>query len=191
MILKEDNDLNNLTSSLKGVKMGLSLSKFVTLNYSILIEMKNLHVPLKGIVKIIENSINKPVSVASFSVAMSRVKPSEPSKEKNIVIMRTSNKKRFVPKDAVLTLGMQKEIVRDNFNNEKEVLIDWRGLAPGEKMSAWVKEYQDKLIAINLTGWRWKQIAKAISKHLDKEISTNTLTSIICLANKKEINNFK
>lgn len=186
MILKEDNDLNNLTSSLKGVEMGLSLSKFVTLNYSILIEMRNLHIPLKIIVKIIEDSINKPVSVASFSVAMSRVKPSEPSKEKNIVIMRTSNKDRFVPKEAILTLGIQKEIVRDNSNNEKEVLIDWRGLAPGEKMSAWVKEYQDKLIAINLTGWRWKQIAKAISKHLDKEISTSTLTSIICLANKKK-----
>lgn len=186
MKLKEQNDLDKLVSKLKGVGIGLSLSKFVSLNYSLLYEIRNLYVPLKIQAEIVEKSIGKPVSMASLSVAMSRIKPGSSSKEKNVVIMKTANKNRFVSKDAILTLGVQKEIFIDDTNTEREILIDWRGLAPNENISSWIKEYQYKLEAINLTGWRWKQIARAISEHLDKKISPNTLTSIICLANKKK-----
>lgn len=196
MNLQEDNELDKLVSQLKGVGIGLSLSKFVALNYFILNEIRNLYVPLKKQAEIVEKSINKPVSMASLSVAMSRLKPSElieEEEDKKVVIMKTSNKDRFVPKESVLTLGTQKE-VKKIFKNglvdkEEEVLIDWRGLAPGESVTSWIKEYQQKLVAINLTGWRWIQIAEAINQHLNlkKKISKNTLTSILSLANKKVV----
>lgn len=198
MNLQEDNELDKLVSQFKGVGIGLSLSKFVALNYFILNEIRNLYVPLKKQAEIVENCINKPVSMASLSVAMSRLKPVElidDNKEDKVVIMRTANKNRFVPKDSILTLGSQKE-VKKIFKNgvvdkEEEVLIDWRGLAPGESITSWIKEYQNKLVAINLTGWRWIQIAEAINQHLNlkKKISKNTLTSILSLANKKVVKN--
>lgn len=196
MDLNEQNDLDKLTSQLKGVGIGLSLSKFVTLNYSILLEIRNLYVPLKTQAEIVQKSIGKPVSMASLSVAMSRLKPediNEESKANKVVIMRTANKERFVPKDAILTLGSQKEIIKtikQGVAKEEELLIDWRGLAPGENITSWVKEYQNRLIAINQTGWRWKQIADAINEHLSlkKEISVNTLTSILSLSHKKQRN---
>lgn len=194
MNLNEQNDLDKLTSQLKGVGIGLSLSKFVALNYSVLLEIRNLYVPLKTQAEIVEKSINKPVSMASLSVAMSRLKPeelNEDSKANKVVIMRTANTERFVSKDAILTLGSQKEIIKTIKNGvvkEEEILIDWRGLAPGENITNWVKEYQNKLIAINKTGWRWKQIAEAINEHLSlkKKISVNTLTSILSLSHKKQ-----
>lgn len=196
MDVKEDNELNELVSQLKGVGIGLSLSKFVTLNYSILNKIRGLHVPLKIQAEVIEKSINKPVSMASLSVAISRLKPelNERLEDEKVMIMRTSNNNRFVPKEAVLVLGTQKEVKKIFKNNktikEEEVLIDWRGLAPNENITSWVKEYKTKLVAINLTGWRWKQISEAINKHLSlkKKISTNTLTSILSLSNKKQRN---
>lgn len=198
MNLQEDNELDKLVSQLKGVGIGLSLSKFVTLNYSILNDIRNLYVPLKKQAEIVEKSINKPVSMASLSVAISRLKPVElidDTKEDKVVIMRTANKNRFVPKESILTLGGQKE-VKKIFKNglvdkEEEVLIDWRSLAPSESVTNWIKEYQNKLIAINLTGWRWIQIAEAINEHLNlkKKISKNTLTSILSLVNKKVVKN--
>lgn len=196
MNLNEQNDLDKLISQLKGVGIGLSLSKFVTLNYSVLLEIRNLYIPLKTQAEIVEKSIGKAVSMASLSVAMSRLKPEEldeDSKVNKVVIMRTANKERFVPKDAILTLGSQKEIIKTVKNGvakEEEILIDWRGLAPSENITNWIKEYQTRLIAINKTGWRWKQIADAINDHLNlkKKISVNTLTSILSLSHKKQRN---
>ena len=195
MNLNEQNDLDKLTSQLKGVGLDLSLSKFVTLNYSILIEIKKLYIPLKIQADIVQKSINKPVSMASLSVAMSRLKPKELDdyKENNVIIIRTANKERFVPKNLMLTLGTQKEIIKTIKNGvvkEEEILIDWRGLAPGETITSWVKDYQNRLIAINKTGWRWKQITDAINEHLSikKKISVNTLTSILSLSQKKQRN---
>jgi hypothetical protein len=97
---------------------------------------------------------------------------------------------RFVDKNAKLILGAQKEktrIIKNGVLKVEESLIDWRGLAPNEKISNWILEYKDRLIAINLTGWRWKQIVEAVNEHLNlsKKISVNTLTSLISLANKK------
>jgi hypothetical protein len=197
MNLSEQNDLDKLTGQLKGVGLGLSLSKFVTLNYPILLEIRNLYIPLKTQAEIVQQSIGKPVSMASLSVAMSRLKPEgldEEPKVNKVIVMRTANMERFVSKNANLTLGGQKEIIKINKNGiikEEEVLIDWRGLAPGENITSWVKEYQNKLVAINSTGWRWKQIADAINKHLNlkKKISVNTLTSILSLSNKKQRKN--
>lgn len=193
MNLNEKNELDELLTHLKGVGLNLSLSKFVTLNYSVLIEIKKLYVPLKIQAEIVEKAIGKSVSMASLSVAMSRLKPEEVAAFKNekAVIMRTTNTNRFFPKESVLTLGTQKEVIKiikgGILIREEEALIDWRGLAPGENITNWIKEYQNRLIAINKTGWRWTQIAKAINEHLSlqKKISANTLTSIISLSNKK------
>lgn len=194
MKLSENNELEKLVSQLKGVGIGLSLSKFVELNFLILTEIRNLYVPLKRQAEIVEQSIDKPVSMASLSVAMSRLKPHKNNseiKKDNVIVMKTSLKTRFVDKNAILTLGTQKETIRTLKNGvidkENEVLIDWRGLAPKETVSNWILDYKDSLTALNLTGWRWSQIAEAINKHLElnKTISTNTLTSIISLSNKK------
>ena len=96
--------------------------------------------------------------------------------------MRKETNTRFVSKDAILTLGVQKTVKPGKVPTE--VLIDWRGLQLNESVSSWIKEYKNHLVAINLTGWRWGQIAHAINRHLGlkKEISASTLTSIISLA---------
>lgn len=188
--------LEFLKAQLQGAGMGMPLSKFVELNLPILKEFKKFHVPLKTQVLIIEDLINKPVSVSSLSVALSRL--NNVNNKDDIVFIDKKISERFVPKSSKLTLGGQKERIKEiNTKNgirkteEKEILIDWRGLSPNENISSWILEYKEKLIAINLTGWRWKQITEAINEHLNlqKKISVNTLTSIISLSNKRIINN--
>lgn len=176
-------DLDFLISQLKGIGLGLTLSKFVKLNLEILLKIRGLGISLNRQAKIVEDAIGSGVSVAptSFSVAMSRLTPLKEKLPANIVIMEKKITGSFVNSDVVLTLGSQVEKVP----GKKDVKIDWRGLKDKESISSWVLEYKDRLMAINQTGWRWKQIAVAISAHLGKQISTNTLTSIICLANKK------
>lgn len=98
---------------------------------------------------------------------------------------------RFVPKDSKLTLGGQfekQQIIRNGVVvGLKDVQIDWRGLYPNESISNWIVEHKDKLIGVNNLGWRWEQIAEAISEHLSlsNPISKNTLTSVISISNKK------
>jgi hypothetical protein len=58
--------LDKLTSMLQGSGMGIALSKFVEMNFSVIQEFKKFHVPLKKQSEIISISINKPVS--SFSI---------------------------------------------------------------------------------------------------------------------------
>lgn len=182
--------LDDLSSQLQGCGMGMSLSKFVELNLSVLKEFKKFHVPLKFQAEIISKAINKTVSVASLSVAVSRLS-STTNEETKIVIMEKQESARFVNKEAKLILGSQTEkekIIKNGVvMGFKDVKIDWRGLAPKESVSNWIVEYKDRLIAINHLGWRWGQIASAINEHLSlqKKISANTLTSVISIANKK------
>lgn len=182
--------LESLTLKLQGSGMGMSLSKFVELNLPVLKEFKKFHVPLKFQAEIIGKAINKTVSVASLSVAVSRLN-STSSEESKVVIMQKQESARFVNKEAKLILGSQTEkekIIKNGvMMGFKDVKIDWRGLAPNESISSWIVEYKDRLIAINHLGWRWGQIASAISEHLSlqKKISANTLTSVISIANKK------
>lgn len=175
--------LDDLISQLQGRGLDLTLSKFVNLNLDVLIKIRKLGISLNRQAKIVEDTIGngKPVVPTTFSVAMSRLTPLKEKIPSNIVIMKKEIVEKFVEKNVPLTLGSQKEKVP----GKKDRLIDWRGLGERESVSSWVLEYKDRLIAINKTGWRWKQIAGAISEHLEKKISTNTLTSIICLANKK------
>lgn len=194
MSIEKQRTLDDLSSQLQGCGMGMPLSKFVELNLSVLKEFKKFHVPLKTQSEIISKAINKTVLVSSLAVAISRLNSSS---EENNPINFTIKKKiseRFVDKNAKLIFGTQKEIVkvtRGNITKDEERTIDWRGLAPNENISNWILEYKDKLVAINSTGWRWKQIAEAINEHLSlkQKISTNTLTSIISLANKKIVKN--
>ena len=188
----EDNNnlVENLFSKLQGHSLGMSLSKFVELNLSILNELKELKVPLKVQSEFIENFIKKKVSPASLSVAMSRLNSSS-GQNTNIIIMEKKIPSRFVPKDAKLTLGGQfekQQIIRNGVVvGLKDVQIDWRGLYPNESISNWIIEHKDKLIGVNNLGWRWEQIAEAISEHLSlsNPISKNTLTSVISISNKK------
>lgn len=181
--------IDNLISQLQGCGMDMPLSKFTELNISILKEFKKFHVPLKNQAEIISKEINRTVSVSSLAVAMSRLSPSK-GRSEQVIIMEKKIQERFVDKSAKLILGTQKEIIKiskGGVTKNQELLIDWRGLAPNENISSWILEYKDKLVAINATGWRWKQIAEAISNHLmlKQELATNTLTSIISLSNKK------
>ncbi len=182
--------LDSLTSKLQGCGMGIPLSKFVELNLPVLKEFKKFHVPLKFQAEIIGKAINKTVSVASLSVAVSRLSVNS-NEETKVVIMEKQESARFVDKEAKLVLGSQTEKERIIKNGVmmgfKDVKIDWRGLAPNESVSSWIVEYKDRLIAINHLGWRWVQIASAINEHLSlqKRISANTLTSVISIANKK------
>lgn len=197
MVFNVENDLDRLVSQFKSIGLGLSLSKFVSVNLHILLEIKKLNVPLKKQSEIVSGAINKNVSGASLSVAISRLNNNSNNIKENIVIIKKPIAERFVDKNAKLIFGTQKEIIniknKNGVNKEEERLIDWRGLAPNENISSWILEYKNKLIAINLTGWRWKQIAEAINEHLslERKISVNTLTSIISLSNNKikQINN--
>lgn len=182
--------LDDLISQLQGCGMGLSLSKFVELNLPVFRQFKKLHVPQKRQADIVAKSIDKPVSVSSLAVALSRLKTNSDNKPGNVVIMKKLIPTRFVEKNAKLVFGVQKEtveITKNNITKTEERVIDWRGLAPNENITSWVLEYKEKLKGINKTGWRWNQIAEAINEHLslEKKISVNTLTSIISLANKK------
>lgn len=180
---EQSQSLDNLISQLQGRGLGLTLSRFVKLNLDVLIKIRKLGISLSRQAKIVEDAIGNGKSVVptTFSVAMSRLTPLKEKLPANIVIMEKEIVEKFVEKNVPLTLGSQKEKVP----GKKDKLIDWRGLGENESVSSWVIEYKDRLIAINKTGWRWKQIAGAVSEHLEKKISTNTLTSIICLANKK------
>ena len=180
---EQSQSLDNLISQLQGRGLGLTLSRFVKLNLDVLIKIRKLGISLNRQAKIVEEAIGsgKTIAPTSFSVAMSRLTPLKEKRPNNIVIMEKEIIGNFVDSKVKLTLGTQKEKVP----GKKDRLIDWRGLNEKESISNWVLEYKDKLIAINQTGWRWKQIAGAISEHLEKDIATNTLTSIICLANKK------
>lgn len=190
--MKQENysNVEDLFSKLRGNGSEIPLSKFVELNLSILNELKKIHIPLNEQAKRISEKINKKVSPASLSVAMSRLNCRE-EKNSNIVIMEKKEVNRFVSKSAILTLGSQVEkekIIKNGiFEGYKDKVIDWRGLHPNENISNWIMEYKEKLIAINHTGWRWVQIAEAINNHLslNKKISVNTLTSIISISNKK------
>lgn len=194
MSIEKQVTLDDLSSQLQGCGMGMPLSKFVEINLSVLKEFKKFHVPLKTQAEIISKAINKTVSVSSLAVAMSRLNSSY---EENNPINFTIEKKiseRFVNKNAKLIFGKQTEkieVIGKHGKKIEERTIDWRGLAPNENISSWILEYKDKLVAINSTGWRWKQIAEAINEHLSlkQKISTNTLTSIISLANKRIVKN--
>ncbi|MBC7476382.1 MAG: hypothetical protein H7263_19020 [Candidatus Sericytochromatia bacterium] len=180
--------LEKFTSKLQGAGIGMALSKFVELNISVFQEFKKFHIPQKKQAEIISAIIGKIVSVSSLAVALSRLKP-KPSDKSNIIIMEKLTTTRFVSKEAKLILGTQKEkieTIKNGISKFEERTIDWRGLASGESVSSWIIEYKDRLIGINLTGWRWKQIAEAINEHLrlSQKLSTNTLTSIISLANR-------
>lgn len=194
MSIEKQVTLDDLSSQLQGCDMGMPLSKFVELNLIVLKEFKKFHIPLKTQSEIISKAINKTISISSLAVAISRLNSS--SEENNPVTFTIEKKisERFVDKNVKLIFGKQKEtikITKGNVTKYEERTIDWRGLAPNENISSWILEYKDKLVAINLTGWRWKQIAEAINQHLSlkRKISTNTLTSIISLANKKNAKN--
>lgn len=182
--------LDVLTSRLQGCGMGMPLSKFVELNLPVLKDLKKYHVPLKFQADLVGKAINKTVSVASLSVALSRLSNTS-NEDHRVVIMEKQDSARFVDKEAKLTLGSQTEkekIIKNGvMMGFKDVKIDWRGLAPNESVSSWIIEYKDRLVAINHLGWRWSQIAVAINEHLSlqKGISANTLTSVISIANKK------
>lgn len=182
--------LESITSKLQGSGIRMPLSKFVELNLSVLKEFKNFHIPLKVQAEIVSKAINKNVSVASLSVAISRLNVNY-NKNTKVVIIEKKESARFVNKEAKLVLGSQTEkekIIKNGvITGYKDVKIDWRGLALNESISNWIIEYKDRLIAINHIGWRWGQIASAINEHLSlqKGISANTLTSVISIANKK------
>ena len=181
-----DQSLDKYCSLFKG-NSTMSLAGFVEVNLSVLHELKELHISKD---KIVGNVLGRDISVSALAVAMSRLKPSG-EKNSQVVIMEKTSQNRFVPKDARLFLGGQTEkqkIVRKGVvMGYRDVLIDWRGLHPGETVSSWIGEYRDRLIGINHLGWRWRQIADAINRHLNltKKITTSTVTSIICLSNKK------
>lgn len=182
--------LEMITSKLQGCGMEMPLSKFVELNLDVLKEFKKYRVPLKFQANVVSKAINKSVSVASLSVALSRLNGNSNESHK-IIIMEKKEPARFVDKEAKLILGSQTEkekIIKNGVMvGFKDVKIDWRGLAPNESVSSWIIEYKDRLVAINHLGWRWSQIAVAINEHLSlqKGISANTLTSVISIANKK------
>ncbi len=170
---------------------GLPLSKVVDLNFNVFSQWKSEHLSLEKQVEVLAFCLNKKFSVSALSVALSRArsrKYGNKNLEKNVMIIEKTINSRFVEKNAILTLGSQKEKIYDpKTDTYKDALIDWRGLQPSESMSSWITDYREKLIAINLTGWRWEQIADAINKHLSlkKKISKNTLTSLISLSKNK------
>ncbi len=186
----ENISLEKLTESLQGCDLDMPLSKFVKLNLPIFNEFKKFGIPMKVQAEIVEKSINKTVSVSSLAVAISRLSASK-NISKNVVIMEKKIPTRFVNKEAKLTLGSQfekKQIIKNGVVvGLTDVQIDWRGIAPDESVSSWIFEYKDKLIAINKLGWRWAQIAEAITKHLSLKspLAKNTLTSVVSIANKK------
>lgn len=193
-IITQKITLEDLVAKLSGENMGLSLSKFLKLNLPIYSQFKQLHIPQKTQAEITSKALNKNVSVSSLAVALSRLTPSAEHTNTQVVIMKKPIAERFVQKNVKLTLGSQKETVKTVGKNGKTVeekIIDWRGLAPNESLSHWVLEYKNRLVAINKTGWRWEQIAQAVSEHLGltNKLKTNTLTSIISLSNKKIIKN--
>lgn len=180
--------LENFKAKLQGAGMSMALSSFVELNILVFQEFKKFHIPQKKQAEIISTMTGSPVLVSSLAVALSRLKPKTLGKP-NIIIMEKLTTTRFVSKEAKLILGSQKEkieITKNGISFLKQRTIDWRGLAIGESLSSWIIEYKDRLTGINLTGWRWKQIANAITEHLrlSKKLSTNTLTSIISIDNK-------
>lgn len=189
---ENEHAIANLVSMLQGCGTDIPLSKFVEINFSIFQEFRKIYLPQKRQAEIATSAIGKPVSVSSLAVTLARLNGSTKKGNSNVIIMEKKISTRFVSKDAKLIFGTQKEKVKVTKNGIiqfEDKLIDWRGIAPNESISSWIQEYKDKLIAINLTGWRWSQIAEAINEHLSlsKKISANTLTSVITLANKKFI----
>lgn len=176
-----EDKIHILTSRLKA-HVDMPLSVFVQENLDVFHEIKTLKIPLRRQAYIASHKLGRPISVSSLAVAISRLKVSSKPKPP-VIIMVKHTRERFVPKGAILTLGGQKTIKEGK--TPTEVLIDWRGLNINESVSSWVSEYKNHLVAINMTGWRWSQIASAVNRHLDlkKPISTSTLTSIISLSN--------
>lgn len=183
--------LEHIESQIKGSGVEMALSKFVELNLESFQRLKEYHVPLKKQAQIASLATKKSVSVSSLAVALSRLQaPSKHALQEKSVITKTINK-RFVDKSAKLILGTQKEevkIIKNGIAKTEQRVIDWRGLAPEENVASWILEYKGRLAGINATGWRWAQITQAINEHLNlkKQISVNTLTSIISISNKKD-----
>lgn len=166
----------------------ISLTKFINLNKEILQEMeeKKIHKTIQ--VKIISEILNRDISLNSYCVAISRNKENKKKEFSEFVIVERDKGRRFVDKNAILTLGGQVERIQ-KVNSEKieERLIDWRGLHKGESVSSWVLEYKRQLQGLNKTGWRWSQIADAVSEHLKlkKKIHKNTITSFMTIYKNK------
>ena len=172
-------------------KKEISLPKFIKLNADLMKEMSDNDISKLKQAKMVSIFLGREISKETLSVALSRYKHSikERIDDQFIIINNNNRKSRFVNKDAVLTLGGQVEVIQKIKKNgtikHEEKVIDWRGLYKGETVSSWVKEYQNQLKIINKNGWRWVQIAEAVSVHLNVKIKKDTLTSLLTIYKNK------
>lgn len=171
-------------------KKEISLPKFIQLNYDLMKEMTDNNLSKLKQSEMVSIFLERVVSKEALSVALSRYKHSIKERvDGQFIIINNNRKSRFVNKDAVLTLGGQTEIIqtvkRNGTIKQEEKVIDWRGLHYRETVSSWVKEYQNQLIIINKNGWRWVQIAAAVSNHLNIKINKDTLTALITIYKNK------
>ena len=68
-------------------------------------------------------------------------------------------------------------------------VADLRKLQQGERVSHWVKSHLPLLEKWNLEGWRWAQIATAVTDHIDKKVTRNKLTGMVTMIRKGKLAN--
>ena len=56
-----------------------------------------------------------------------------------------------------------------------------RKLNQGERVAHWVKSHLSHLEKWNQEGWRWAQIATAMTQHIDRQVTRNKLTGMVSM----------
>ena len=64
-----------------------------------------------------------------------------------------------------------------------------RKLEDGERVSHWVKSHLLHLEKWNLEGWRWAQIATAVTDHIERKVTRNKLTGMVTMIRKGKLAN--
>lgn len=60
-------------------------------------------------------------------------------------------------------------------------IAELRKLNQGERVAHWVKSHLSHLEAWNKQGWRWAQIATAMTSHIDRQVTRNKLTGMVSM----------
>lgn len=177
-------------AAFESIGLGLSLAKFAEINFDAFKRLSKAGVPLKVQAEYTKNVLKKPVTASTLKVAISRLNKAAglSGKEKeNVYIVKKDEKARFMPLDAKLRLeGFKLTKKGKKTEGDIEYPIAWRSKKDDESLSSWIADYKDEFHAINAKGWRWAQIAEAITEYLEltTPLKENTLTSIVSLLNK-------
>lgn len=173
----------------------MTLSKFVKKNLDIILKMKDDGMMGADLSKSISAALGVAVTAKAVSLAIARAKVATSAPAKKEASTPPVRKSKFVPKTSTLILSTQEMAIEelDKVSGnviKKTKIMDWRGLLPNESLSSWVFFHKSQLIYLNKGyGYRWSQIADAISMHLDlnPKLSQNSLSSILCLINQGHV----